>query len=165
MNTPITIVVRGLPIAQGSAQARAFTGKDGKVHASVVTGGKGARDPRSPLASWRTAIAQEARAAIGDRPLLEGPIRVRVAFVFPRPKGHYLPANSRRSAPILRDDAPDYHTCKPDADKLLRALFDALTNVVWRDDAQVADERARKLYETPDRHPGAIVAVDEAPVP
>jgi Holliday junction resolvase RusA-like endonuclease len=38
----------------------------------------------------------------------------------------------------------------PDLDKLVRAILDSLTGVVWRDDAQVVDIVARKVYaETP----------------
>jgi Holliday junction resolvase RusA-like endonuclease len=38
----------------------------------------------------------------------------------------------------------------PDLDKLIRAILDALTGVVWRDDGQVVDIVASKVYaDTP----------------
>lgn len=152
MTRRIEFAVRGLPVAQGSARAFVAGGR-----AIIATD---AHRPRTPLGAWRTAIATEARAAIADEPLLEGPIFVRVAFVMPRPKSHFLPANSRRTAPVLRPDAPTWDTRKPDVDKLLRSLFDALTNVVWRDDAQVVRVQAVKLFSGPPlEHPGALVMV------
>jgi crossover junction endodeoxyribonuclease RusA len=154
--TRIEFAVRGLPQAQGSARAFVAGGR-----AIIATN---ANRPRTPLGAWRTAIATEARDAIAEAPLLEGPLTVRVAFVMPRPRSHYLPANSRRPLPVLRLDAPSWDTRKPDVDKLQRALFDALTNVVWRDDAQVTEVRALKLFEASElypwaAHPGAFVVV------
>lgn len=159
MTRRIEFAVRGLPVAQGSA--RAFVAGDRAIIATD------ANKPRTPLGAWRTAIATEGRAAIAGEPLLEGPLFVRVAFVMPRPRSHYLPANSRRPEPALRPDAPTWDTRKPDVDKLLRALFDALTNVVWRDDAQVVDVRAMKLFAASElfpwaAHSGALVVVRTA---
>ena len=122
--------VRGLPVPQGSARAFVAGGR-----AIVATD---ANRTSSPLGAWRSAIATEARAAIGSAPPLSGPVRVGLAFRFPRPKAHYLPANGRRPAPVLRLDAPTWHACKPDADKLARAALDALTAVVLADDCQVS---------------------------
>lgn len=149
--TRLEFAVRGLPVAQGSA--RAFVAGKRAIIATE------ANNARSPLGAWRTAIATEARDAMGSAALLEGPIRVAVTFASPRPRNHYLPANSRRPAPVLRLDAPLWDIRKPDVDKLTRALFDALTNVVWRDDAQVVTVRARKVFADP-LPPGATVEVE-----
>ena len=40
---------------------------------------------------------------------------------------------------------------KPDLDKLCRAVFDALTGVVWHDDSQVVSLHAMKNFGTPER--------------
>jgi Holliday junction resolvase RusA-like endonuclease len=64
---------------------------------------------------------------------------VRVAFRLPRPKGHY----GRRG---LRPSAPAYPNVMPDLDKLARAILDALTGIVWRDDAQVVRLDVEKIY-------------------
>lgn len=60
------------------------------------------------------------------------PVEVMLEFMFPRPKG----APKGRLFPSV----------KPDADKLVRAIFDALTNVLWADDAQVVRITAEKVY-------------------
>jgi crossover junction endodeoxyribonuclease RusA len=40
---------------------------------------------------------------------------------------------------------------KPDIDKICRSTFDALTGVLFKDDAQVVEIVARKQYGTPER--------------
>ncbi len=70
-------------------------------------------------------------------------MKVTVTFVFPRPKSHY---RTGKNAGILRDDAPLYKDSTPDTDKLERAIGDALTGVVFSDDAKVAWWDARKMY-------------------
>ena len=60
----------------------------------------------------------------------EGAIEIRASFYMPRPK------SVKRAEP----------TVKPDLDKLQRALLDALTSIVYRDDAQVVEIRASKHY-------------------
>jgi crossover junction endodeoxyribonuclease RusA len=124
--------VRGLPQAQGSARAFIAGGR-----AMIATE---ANRPRSPLGAWRTAIATEARAAMSDRGVLEEPLALSVTFRMPRPKSH-------RGAKGLKPSAPSHVATKPDIDKLLRAVLDALTGVVFRDDAQVAVLGASKQYD------------------
>lgn len=88
---------------------------------------------------WRAAVA----IAAEGQPMLDGPLRLEVAFVFPRPKNHY---GTGRNAGVLKRDVALFHNTKPDLDKLLRAIGDALTGLVWRDDSQVAFVQARKIY-------------------
>lgn len=148
----VEFAVRGLPQAQGSS--RAFIA-GGRAHIATEGNRQG-----SPLGAWRTAIATEARAAMGDAPILAGPVSVTVDFVMRRPKGHY------RANGELRASAPVWCSGKPDADKLLRSLLDAITGVVIRDDSQVASVHARKPYETPTRQIGCQVvirALEETP--
>jgi crossover junction endodeoxyribonuclease RusA len=118
----VTFTVRGIPVPQGSARAFIAGGR-----AIVAT-----EAHRGSLGAWRTAIATEARAAMGEDPLLTGPVRVDLLFVLPRPK----------SAPKRRL----YPDGKPDVDKLARAALDALTGVVFSDDARVCLLKAAKVY-------------------
>jgi crossover junction endodeoxyribonuclease RusA len=82
--------------------------------------------------------------AWGDRPILLGPVSVRVTFAFPRPKSHF---RTGKNAHLLRDDHPFYKQGKPDTDKLQRAIGDSLTGVVMRDDSQIVHWNVRKLYD------------------
>lgn len=146
----LELVVRGQPVPQG-ALTRSPSG------GLYNSGGK-------RLTAWRTAIAGVANDHLAGASPLEGPVRVDVTFVMPRPDAHYLPANSRRSVRILRADAPVWFAQTPDIDKLVRACLDALSTIAFRDDGQVADLRARMVYETPELRVGAAIRVSTLPV-
>jgi crossover junction endodeoxyribonuclease RusA len=139
----VSFTVRGLPAAQGSARAFVRNG-----HAHIATH---ANETNTPLGAWRAAIRTEGQKAMGTAAPLDGPLSVDVVFTMPRPKSHYR-ANGQ-----LKPTAPVYHTGKPDLDKLLRALFDGLTNVVVREDCLIAMlRRAAKVYGNT---PGCAVTV------
>ena len=94
---------------------------------------------------WRESIRAAALAEMGDDwTPLDGPVVVDLTFLMPRPKGHY---GTGRNTQRLRPSAPTSHTTKPDLDKLIRAVLDALTSAgVWRDDSQVWGLAAVKEY-------------------
>lgn len=127
----LSFTVRGLPVAQGTARAFVAGGK-----ARLATD---ANRPNSPIGAWRAAIRTEAQRAMGARSLIGDGVRLVVVFTFPRPQNHF-------GARGLKPSAPTWHTKKPDTDKLLRALFDAMTSVVFRDDSLVYDVRVAKRY-------------------
>jgi Holliday junction resolvase RusA-like endonuclease len=77
--------------------------------------------------------------------MLEGPLRVRFDFVFPRPKGHF---GSGKNATVLKRNAPQYPVVKPDATKVIRSTEDALKGILWRDDSQIVTQAATKRYGT-----------------
>lgn len=81
-------------------------------------------------------IAAVAGDAMQGRPSFEGAVQLTARFFLPRPK-----ALLRRSLP---------HTKAPDCDKLVRALLDAITGVVYRDDSQVTSIVASKAYAVND---------------
>lgn len=88
---------------------------------------------------WKGQIAA---AAMPHKPAaqLEGPLHVTLLFRFARPKSHW-------SKKGLKPTAPEYHTSKPDADNLAKAVLDCITQLgFWRDDAQVAALDVRKKY-------------------
>lgn len=82
----------------------------------------------SALAAWRSAIALQAKLA-GATPF-EGAINIEMTFTMPKPR------TVTRSHP----------TVPPDLDKLVRAVLDGLTAIAYRDDAQVTQIRASKVY-------------------
>ena len=107
------------------------------------SGGKAfVRDASKRSAPWKKQVAREAALAMDGSPLLDGALRLGVVFTVPRPKGHY-------GARGLRPSAPQYPTVRPDVTKLLRAVEDALTGIVWRDDSQVVWQVAWKEYGEP----------------
>jgi len=139
MRQSIQFFVPGRPRTAGSK--RAFTNpKTGKP---IVTDASKGSKP------WKADVKHFA-FQVYDGPPLEGPIMLRVIFHLPRPRSHYLKAG-------LRPGADTWHTKRPDADKLSRAVMDALTGVLWKDDAQVAHKTVAKLYS---ERPGATISVE-----
>lgn len=131
----ISFTVHGVPQPAGS--------KKGFVHPS--TGRVVITDDAKKSRPWKAQVSDAAIQSVGDgHDLLRGPLELRVVFHLPRPKGHY----GKRG---VRPGARQWPAVKPDATKLLRAVEDALTQVVWHDDAQVVIQTACKVYGEPAR--------------
>lgn len=105
------------------------------------------------LPAWRSLVSLAAKQAMkGETPTLR-PVTVSVSFCFSRPKSHF---GTGSKAMVLRSDAPHKKAGKPDLDKLQRAVFDAMTGIVFKDDCQVWCVDADKTYSN---EPGASVIV------
>jgi Holliday junction resolvase RusA-like endonuclease len=102
------------------------------------------RDSSKKSYPWKKDVAQAAGIAMQGDGLLEGPLSLELVFHVPRPKGHF-------GVRGLRPSAPAYPTVKPDVLKLARAVEDAMSGVVFRDDAQIVTEFLRKTYGEPAR--------------
>ena len=96
---------------------------------------------------WRTQVAWTVAQVWRDAPL-QGPVRVELTFVMPRPAA----TPKRRTPPAVK---------KPDVDKLIRAILDALTKVVWRDDSVITELRAIKRLAELTEQPGCLIQVGE----
>lgn len=137
MNAPIQFFVTGEPKAQ--PRPRAFARKFGDKWQARVYDAKTAE-------GWKSLVADAAKRNRPASPFA-GPVIVHLVFWMPRPKSHY---RSGKHAGNLREDAPFFHTSKPDRDNLDKAVLDALTQLgFWKDDAQVCDGSLRKLYGEP----------------
>lgn len=77
-----------------------------------------------------------------DEPLTE-PLMVTLQFCFARPKNHY---GTGKKAGVLKDNAPDMHTSRPDCDNLAKFVLDALNGVYWKDDCIIVQLTAVKHY-------------------
>jgi len=93
---------------------------------------------------WKAQVSDAAAEAMDGRVLINGPLELRLAFYVPRPKGHFGAKGVRPSAPV----SP---AVKPDLLKLARAVEDALSGIVYRDDAQIVRELLAKQYGEPAR--------------
>lgn len=128
-------VVYGTPQPQGSTKA--FIPKGWKR--PIITSTNAKNKP------WRQEVAGVALAEIEKlnvsfvdpfRPLMEGqPVFASMEFFFDRPKSVKC----------------SHKTTKPDLDKLLRSVFDALTGVAFKDDSQVMCVEATKRFGSPAR--------------
>jgi Holliday junction resolvase RusA-like endonuclease len=125
-----TLNVTGLPKPQ--PRVKAFRRGN---HAGVYT---------PPTAQgWKECVMIEAAPFAGRQ--IEGPIAVHLVFTLPCPKAH---------------KEETYVITKPDLDNLVKSSLDALTDrAVWRDDSQVAELCARKIYVNGDVNPGAVITI------
>lgn len=105
------------------------------------------RDSSKRSYPWKAAVSAAAGEAVNGAELLDGPLLLELIFYRPRPRGHFTGLGAL-SAAGRRMPAP---TTKPDALKLARAVEDALTGIVYRDDATIVVERIEKRYGEPAR--------------
>lgn len=120
-----TFVVHGIPQPKGSAK---MLPRGKRPDGSAVWVVASSNDN---LAAWEQAVVWTAKRHAPRSPLV-GPVELTVEFRFPVPKS----APKRQELPM---------TTKPDTDKLLRAIGDALgTAGFYVDDAQITDVTMRK---------------------
>jgi Holliday junction resolvase RusA-like endonuclease len=95
---------------------------------------------------WKSDVRAAAMNAFHGQPFANA-ITLHLVFFVPRPKCHF---RSGKNSHLKKDSAPQYPTTKPDATKLLRGVEDALTGIIWRDDAQIVTQFVTKRYgDTP----------------
>jgi Holliday junction resolvase RusA-like endonuclease len=151
----VTFTVLGVAAPQGSKKLNPiFRGAKGSPDRQFVGTRVGDDNPKTM--PWRQDVAARAREAMLGAPQLLRSVILTVVFEFPRPKSHY---RTGRYASELRADAPRHVATKPDLSKLVRAIEDAMTGIVWRDDSQVAAVRAMKVYS--DQAPCARIVIQE----
>lgn len=138
----IRFVVYGIAQPAGSKRAFVINPKDGSRPRAIVT------DANPNARDWKNAVASSAVAARNGNghSLLTGPLSFVARFYRPRPQGHY-----GKSGLNKKGRETPFPTSKPDAGKLARGTIDALTKVIWHDDAQIVDERSIKLWGEPAR--------------
>jgi hypothetical protein len=124
--------------------------KSGKSRAVVV-------DACKTTKPWQAVVSVAAREAIAEcvvaggsvcsstNEMFDSALWAAMRFYFPRPKSHF---NSKGQ---LKLKAPAFVTKKPDALKLARAVEDAMTGIVYRDDSQIVSENISKHYGEPAR--------------
>lgn len=134
----INFTVHGVPIPKGSTKA--FVPKGWKR--PIVTADNSKTKP------WANLVKLMAQNYAPESGPWQGAVHLTVHFFMPRPKS--LPKKVQ------------HHLKKPDLDKLLRTIKDALKGVVYCDDAQVTDVVMCKRYG---EQPGVRItaACPEAP--
>jgi crossover junction endodeoxyribonuclease RusA len=119
----------------------------------------GMYDSNPHLAEWRTSLGYEAHRAMQGRHVLDEALRLHLRFVFARPGYHYT-ATGQLSARGRRAPHPATY---PDVDKLARAVLDALTGIVWRDDGRITQLSTAKAWAGRNEEPRCEVAVEPIP--
>jgi Holliday junction resolvase RusA-like endonuclease len=105
-------------------------------------------DSNKKVMPWRALVSGAAQEAMNGAEPMRGALGLVLTFYAQRPRGHY---GTGRNAGTVKPQAPRAPVTRPDVTKLTRAVEDACTSIVWRDDAQVVLQVARKRYGTPER--------------
>ena len=156
MNEQIHFMVFGTPIPKGSTRSFAIargTGDKRRYTGQTVNMASNSDKLRPYEARVRDAARNSGAVAF----MTSGPVSVTLSFFFTRPKNHY---RSGKNEHMRKPSAPIFHTGKPDLDKLVRAVLDGMTGVVFVDDSQVSSITAGKAWNAlRNEEPRAVVTV------
>lgn len=119
--------------AHGKARPRTDF-QTGRVH----------EDPKS--AKIEVEVGKLARHAFGPGDPWTGPVRVTITAIAQIPKSW-----PKRYGLALAHGQMIYDDGKPDGDNIEKLIWDACSEIMWRDDAQVVDWHGRKRYGSPER--------------
>lgn len=133
----ISFEVPGIPVAQGNHRI----GASGHLY-----------DSAKGLDQWRKDVAQVARITWRSRAPLQTAVSLVIAFK--------IKASNKELALIERGIIPPA-TKYPDTSKLVRAVEDALSEIIYEDDSQVVHVEASKVL-TRERATGAIIFLEWA---
>lgn len=154
----VHFAVRGEPVPQGSMKIMPIT----RIPAgglliqtipqllSKVT----MTSDNSKLKPWRMEVADAAldeMSAFELSPIEGAAVKVQAIFAFPYLKSHF-----KSDGETLKNSTPLFKQSRPDTDKLCRALGDAMTGIIFKDDAQVAWWDVKRIYSA---SPGVSVYV------
>ena len=134
----VRFFVPGIPQPQGSK--RGFVSANGKV--SMVESAAGVKP-------WRSDVKVFAADAMSGHRLITGPVFLRCDFVMKRP----LSVPRTRPTPAA--------TKKPDLDKLLRAIGDALKGTVYAEDSLIVEMIGTKRIAELGEQPGVHISVGD----
>lgn len=131
------VFVPGTPAPQGSVKGYVVNGR------AILTAANAKTKP------WRNDVAATVRERIGDTILFPNePVSLDLEFIMPR-----RAAEPKRATPA--------HTRKPDKDKLERAVGDALTGILYTDDAQTVETHCVKRTADIGEQPGVWISARE----
>lgn len=119
---PVQFLVPGEPVGKGRPRIGRVGG-----HARMFTPEK--------TASYEGLIALAGTNAMAGRTLLEGAVMVEMRIVMPIPRS----MSKKKQSMALAGEI--YPTKKPDMDNVIKAIYDGLNGVVWKDDVQVSTLR------------------------
>ena len=126
MSNAIEFTVYGEPVAQGRPRATTINGRV-KMY-----------DPKksSEYKNYIRLVASQH----APKELLDGPLQLDVKIYKPTLKSFSKKRKALAEQGLLRP------TTKPDVDNYIKAIKDALKNVIWKDDSQVVDLQVSKFY-------------------
>lgn len=141
----IDLFIPGKPATAGSKTAfRTASGRMNITHAC------------KRFKSWSYEVKAAAAEKYKGEPIM-CPVSLSIAVAIMRPKSHF---GTGRNANKLKASAPHEHTQKPDLCKIIRAVEDSLTGVIWKDDSQICEyEHCHKSWAASDTPPGTRIII------
>lgn len=127
------MVVKFTVPGQPQGKGRPRIGKIGQ-HARMFTPAK--------TVAYEGLIAHAAQQAMAGSPLIDAAVACNVFIDCQVPASW---SGKQQRMALAGDVLPK---SKPDADNVVKAVFDGLNGVLWRDDSLVVDLRVRKRYAT-----------------
>lgn len=113
----------------------------GSARAFVVNGRAVVTSANKNLKPYRQELTNTAKAVLNDYPQpfagKHVPVAVSMVFFFERPQS----VPKKRAGMVV----------KPDLDKVIRSTADALTGILYHDDAQIVSLSVKKEYGSPER--------------
>ena len=126
----------------------------GKGRAKIVKiGGFSRMATPAATVAYEGLIAHAAQSAMQGAPLIDGPVACLVEMRLQVPASW---SKKKQTEALAGGVLP---TTKPDIDNVVKAIFDGMNGVVWRDDVQVVDLLTKKRYSAT---PGVVVSVKAA---
>lgn len=137
----ITFTVPAVPIAQPRHRIGTIAGK-----------ARAFESPKShPIHAYKATV-RHAAAEVYNGPPLDGPLKMQLQFVLPRPKG-----KTWKTKPMPRY----WHASRPDTDNLAKAVKDALSGLCYVDDAQICTLEATKMVADGSEQPHTLVRLTQ----
>ncbi len=131
----IEIIIQGNPISKARPRARIIQAKGKKPFVSVYDSQKKESD----------LVKEQIKAQFNSEPFL-GCLRLVITFYIQRPKSHY---GTGKNSAILKPKYQIEHTKKPDIDNLSKFIMDCMNGIVYKDDSQIYNLSATKMYGEP----------------
>ena len=144
----LELYVPGIPVPQPRSKATLRAGHVVVYNPNSRVTASGERVSNG-TAEYKALIRQIAAAAYQGAPVAKKiPVRCSIEWVFPR----LAEMNSRRHSPgRIR------HPVKPDRDNLDKMVLDALTGILWINDACVCSGCLDKYYAAVDEQPHTLI--------
>lgn len=102
---------------------------------------------KKEMKAWRAECSKLIKEAFGSERLIECPLKIDVTFYIQPPK--YISCKKKIREKLEAEEI--FCSKKPDIDNYLKALLDSMTGIIFKDDGQVVECRAKKLYSSKPR--------------
>ena len=91
-------------------------------------------------ASYENLVKVKAEEAMSGRPVIDGAVEVSIRLIVTPPASW----SQKKQREAL--EGRIFPTTKPDIDNVVKGIFDACNEIVWKDDKQAVDVRVVKRY-------------------